>query len=361
MAKVKRVKMRLKEKIILVVVALLGIALLCILGKPLLKQWKPLEGTEGTVDKDEKVYQLKDDVTFTDDGLDLDQAIEGQFTVLALGFDESNENTDVMMLIMFDINAKEINILQIPRDTYVGGSTTGKINAVYTYGDEDLTPINRVVEKVRDITEIPIDRYIAINCKDIEPVVDAIGGIPIDVPETIEYKSDKIIEAGEQVLTGEQAEWFVRYRKGYSEADVGRMKTQRIFLAACMQKLKDMGATELISALPSVLKYIRSDMSLGEMSSLAHLCENISMDDVTVRMIPGEGVSAGQYNGYDIWSVHSQEFADMLNEYFRPYQKEVDVEDLDLIEIRDTTSYYDEVVDNFEDIINGDVPEVPRN
>jgi hypothetical protein len=51
----------------------------------------------------------------------------------------------------------------------------------------------------------------------------------------------------------------------------------------------------------------------------------------------------------------------MLNEYFRPYQKEVDVEDLDLIEIRDTTSYYDEVVDNFEDIISGDVPEVPRN
>jgi hypothetical protein len=78
-------------------------------------------------------------------------------------------------------------------------------------------------------------------------------------------------------------------------------------------------------------------------------------------MVPGEGVSAGQYNNYDIWSVHAQEFADMLNEYFRPYQKEVDVEDLDLIEIRDTTSYYDEVVDNFEDIISGDVPEVPRN
>jgi hypothetical protein len=50
----------------------------------------------------------------------------------------------------------------------------------------------------------------------------------------------------------------------------------------------------------------------------------------------------------------------MLNEYFRPYQKDVDVEDLDLIELRNTSSYYDEVVDNLEDIANGDIPEIPR-
>ena len=359
--KVKRVKMSIKEKLILLIVLVFGIVLLCFLGKPLLKQWKPLETNEGTVDRDTNLYQLKDEVTFTDDGLDLDQVIEGQFTVLALGFDVEDENTDVIMLIMFDIKAKEINILQIPRDTYVGGSTTGKINAVYMYGDEDLTPINRIVEKVRDMTQIPIDRYIAINCKNIAPVVDAMDGIPIEVPEQIEYKPEKFIEAGEQVLNGEQAEWFIRYREGYAEADIGRIKNQRIFLAAAMQKLKDMGSTELLSIFPTIQKYIRSDMSLGEIASIADLCEKISMDDVTVRMLPGQSVKANEYNGYDIWSVHAEELADMLNEYFRPYQKDVDVEDLDIIQLRNNNSYYDEVVDNFEDIINGDTPEIPRN
>lgn len=358
--KVKRIKMSLKEKIILLVVLVLGMCLLWLLGKPLLRQWKPLDSDSDAVDKDNNVYQLKEDTTFTDDGLDLDQVIEGQFTILALGFDKDGENTDVMMLIMFDINAKEINILQIPRDTYVGGSTTGKINSVYMNGDSSLTPINRVVSKVRDMTQIPIDGYIAINVNDIEPVVDAMGGIPITVPEDIEYKTGKVIEAGEQVLNGEQAEWFVRYRKGYTEADIGRIKNQRIFLAAAMQKLKDMGTTELLSIFPTIQKYIRSDMSLGEIASIADLCEKISMDDVTVRMLPGESISAKEYNGYDIWTVHAQEFADMLNEYFRPYQKDVDVEDLDLIEIRNTSSYYDEVVDNLDDIANGDVPDIPR-
>jgi len=280
---------------------------------------------------------------------------------LALGFDEEGQNTDVMMLVMFDITNKKINILQIPRDTYVGGSETGKINSVYSYGDQDLTPINRVVSAVRDLTQIPIDRYIAINCNDIPPVVDAMGGIPINIPETIVYEADKVIEAGEQTLTGEQSEWFVRFRHDYMEGDIGRVKAQRLFLAAAMSKLKDMGSVQFLSIFPTVQKYIMSDMSLGEIGSIADLAETISMEDVTVRMLPGESIEPSEYNGYYIWSAHKQELADMLNEYFRPYQKDVDAEDLDVIEIKNTEDYYDEVVDNFADIIEGNSDEIPRN
>jgi LCP family protein required for cell wall assembly len=262
---------------------------------------------------------------------------------------------------MLDIKNKKINILQIPRDTYVGGSTTGKINAVYAYGDESLTPINRVVSKVRDMTEIPIDRYIAINCNDIPPVVDAMGGIPINIPEKIIYEADKIIEAGEQTLTGEQSEWFVRFRHDYSEGDIGRVKAQRLFLAAAMTKLKDMGSVKLLSIFPTIQKYVMSDMSMGEIGSIAEFCETVSMEDVTVRMVPGESVAPEDYNGYYIWSVHKDEFADMLNEYFRPYQQAVDADDLDLKEIKNTETYYDAVEDNFQDIVDGNTESVPRN
>ncbi|MCC8069173.1 MAG: LCP family protein [Ruminococcus sp.] len=359
--KVKRVKMNVKEKIILALVIIVGLMFLGYVGKFYLRQWTPLTESEGVLEKDENTYELKEESTLIDDGLDLDQLIEGQFTVLAIGFDEEGQNTDVMMLFMFDIKGKEINILQIPRDTYVGGSTTGKINSVYSYGDEDLTPINRVVQAVRDMTQIPIDRYIAINCNDIPPVVDAMGGIPINVPETIVYSDTKIIEAGEQVLTGEQSEWFVRFRHDYTEGDIGRVKAQRIFMAAAMNKLKDMGSVEFLKIFPTVQKYIMSDMSLGEIASIADFAEDVSMEDVTVRMVPGEGLDPEEYNGYYIYSVHAQELADMLNEYFRPYQRDVDVDELDVIELKNTEEYYDDVVDNFQDIIDGDTPEIPRN
>lgn len=362
MAKVKRVKMSTKERVIIVLVLIIGILFIGFVAKFFVKQWKPLSEGEGTLNKDTNDYSIKlQDQTMNDDGLDLDQIIEGQFTVLALGFDEEGQNTDVMMLVMFDIKNKKINILQIPRDTYVGGSTTGKINSVYAYGDQDLTPINRVVSKVRDMTQIPIDRYIAINCKNIPPVVDAMGGIPINVPERIVYEADKIIEAGEQTLTGQQSEWFVRFRHDYSEGDIGRVKAQRIFLAAAMTKLKDMGSMKFLSIFPTIQKYVMSDMSMGEVGSIADFCQTVTMEDVTVRMIPGESLSPKQYNGYYIWSVHEDEFAEMLNQYFRPYQQDVDADDLDLKELRNTESYYDAVEDNFADIISGNTESIPRN
>ncbi len=362
MAKVKRIKMSTKERIIILVALVIGIFFVGFVIKFFVKQWQPLAEGEGELDKDTNSYAIKaEEESVNDDGLDLDQIIEGQFTILALGFDEEGQNTDVMMLIMLDIKNKKINILQIPRDTYVGGSTTGKINAVYAYGDESLTPINRVVSKVRDMTEIPIDRYIAINCNDIPPVVDAMGGIPINIPEKIIYEADKIIEAGEQTLTGEQSEWFVRFRHDYSEGDIGRVKAQRLFLAAAMTKLKDMGSVKLLSIFPTIQKYVMSDMSMGEIGSIAEFCETVSMEDVTVRMVPGESVAPEDYNGYYIWSVHKDEFADMLNEYFRPYQQAVDADDLDLKEIKNTETYYDAVEDNFQDIVDGNTESVPRN
>ena len=104
-----------------------------------------------------------------------------------------------------------------------------------------------------------------------------------------------------------------------------------------------------------------SDMSLGEIASIADFAEGVSMKKVTVRMLPGESINPEDYNGYYVWSIHAQELADILNEYFRPYQKDVDVDDLDVIELKNTEQYYDDVVDNFDDIINGNTPEIPRN
>lgn len=329
------------------------------------KSRQPMVEKEGVLSKDTNSYELNSEAEKVDDKRDFtnDQIIEGQFTVLCLGFDESRSNSDVMMLFHFDIVNDKINILQIPRDSYVPDYTSsenGKINSVYTLGDESLIPIQRTVDAVRDTFGIPIDRYITTGCDDIVDMVDLIGGIPINLPEDVFYSYDKILYAGEQVLNGEQAELFVRARKGYIEGDIGRVKAQRIFLAAAMEKALDMGTVELTKFLTEVYNkgYIGTDLTLQEMSILSDFGSKMDLDDVTVHMVPGEGVD--DYNGYSVWSIHKNATVDLLNEYFRPYQPDLTYDALPITEIVEsdyqTTDIYDDTQDTLQEIADGATP-----
>lgn len=329
------------------------------------KSRQPMVEKEGVLSKDTNSYELNSEAEEVDDKRDFtnDQIIEGQFTVLCLGFDESRSNSDVIMLFHFDIVNDKINILQIPRDSFVPDYTSsenGKINSVYTLGDENLIPIQRTVDAVRDTFGIPIDRYITTGCDDIVDMVDLIGGIPIDLPEDVFYSYDKILYAGEQVLNGEQAELFVRARKGYIEGDIGRVKAQRIFLAAAMEKALDMGTVELTKFLTEVYNkgYIGTDLTLQEMSILSDFGSKMDLDDVSVHMVPGEAVD--DYNGYSVWSIHKNATVDLLNEYFRPYQPDLSYDALPITEIVEsdyqTTDIYDETMDTLQEIADGATP-----
>ena len=371
----------LQEKLIIAAAVILGILIIAILvlnipfmtgpnGQSMsvlewFKSQTPMAEKEGYLSKDTTSYELTSQAEVIDDKRDFtnDQIIEGQFTVLCLGFDESRQNSDVMMLFQFDIAADKINVLQIPRDSYVPeytSSSNGKINSVYSQGDQDLIPIQRTVDAVRDTFGIPIDRYVTTGCEDIVDMVDLVGGIPINLPEKVIYSYDKVLYPGEQVLNGEQAELFVRARKGYYEGDIGRVKAQRIFMAAAMQKFIDMGTVEATNFLSEIYEkeYIATDMSLKELSILADFAGDMDLDDVTVQMVPGEAVD--DYNGYSVWSIHKDATIDVLNEYFRPYQTELGYDDLPITEIVESdfhsTDIYDQNQDNLQDIADGAKP-----
>ena len=328
------------------------------------KSRRPMVGVEGEISKYTNSYEINSNEGEIDDKRDFtnDQIIEGQFTVLCLGFDETRSNSDVIMLFHFDIINDKINILQIPRDSFVPdftNSETGKINSVYTLGDENLIPIQRVVDAVRDTFGIPIDRYITTGCDDIVDMVDIIGGIPINLPEQVIYSYDKVLYPGEQVLNGEQAELFVRARKGYNEGDIGRVKAQRIFLAAAMEKALDLGPIQLTKFLTEVYNkgYIGTDLTLQEMSILSDFGSSIDLDDVTVHMVPGE---ATYYGDYSVWSIHKNATIDVINEYFRPYQPELSYDSLSITELIESDYYntdiYDENQDTLQEIADGATP-----
>lgn len=391
----KQRKSSVRDKIVIVVSIIVSVALILVmvLNAPIInyekvegstittqqisimkywKLWQPLVEQEGTLSKvnsaDASALNLKSGLDANmNDGLDLEQTIEGQYTILFLGMDESGELSDVDWVLQFDLIAGTMNILQIPRDSYMpdyASYSTAKFNSIYHSGQETgVTPIQRVVNAIEDNFCIYIDCYVKLNCADIANIVDAVGGIPITLPEEIIYEADKVLPAGEQVLNGQQSEWFVRFRHGYTEGDIGRVKAQRIFLAAAMQKMLDMGQTELMSAMQKIYKnqWIATDLSLEQISMVADFASaRLSMDTVNVFMVPGEGAEyyPGDGSAQSVYSIHKSATIDLLNGYFRPYQNEIYPEESAIVELVPEGEYqataYDDTQENLEDIHAGD-------
>lgn len=323
------------------------------------RNYKWLGNIEGELDKSKVDVQLDPNINHEDrdDGLDLPQLIEGQYSVLFLGFDEEVINTDVMWVLQFDILAAKLNILQIPRDTCLPDYTTalnGKFNSIYHNGKnpEGVPKIQNVVDAVQENFGIPIDAYITTVCTDIVDMVDLIGGIPMHIDNKIIYEAGKVIPEGDVVLTGEQAEWFIRFRKEWLQGDVGRIQNQRRFMAAAMRKLIDIagggdGHNQFYKYLSTIYKnkWIATDMTVNDLTKLADFAGTLKMENVRVNMVPGEeNDKEHRYNGNDVYSVHKQATIDMLNKYFRPYQRPMTSADTAIVEY--ITNYKHTIFDN---------------
>ena len=331
-----------------------------------IKRWQPLVDVEGELSAVE-VSDIDEETKKDNDGLDLPQIIEGQYTVLFLGFDESSAINDVNWIFQFDIGHGTMNVLQIPRDSFMPDYTssfTAKFNSIYDSGNPDVSPIQRVVNAIQDNFGIPIDAYVTTNCYDIVNMVDLVGGIPMEFEEQMMYEGDKIIPAGKQVLTGEQAEWFVRYRRTFKgEGDIARMKNQRKFLAAAMKKMlnivEDDGKAKFYGYLKQIYdhRYILTDMSLEEISMLADFGATLDLEQVQVHLLPGEG--AWYYpSGHDrqsVWSIHKDAALEIINNNFRPYQLPLTADRSAMIELvtDHLNNNNDNSSDNLEDVDTG--------
>lgn len=125
--------------------------------------------------------------------------------------------------------------LAVPRDTLVEipGIGQDKVNAALAYGGPDLT-----VKTLEDLTSEKISHYVVLDFGGVEEIVDALGGVTVNVEEPISYNLGgryAEIPAGEQTLDGFEALAYVRYR-GTPSADIGRIGNQQKFLTAMIQE-----------------------------------------------------------------------------------------------------------------------------
>src|SRR5215211_8833986 len=122
-------------------------------------------------------------------------------------------------------------LLAVPRDTLVEipGVGEDKVNAAFANGGPELA-----VKTLENLTELPIENYVVLDFGGTKEIVDALGGITVNVEEPIETEQDGeyfSISAGPQELNGAEALAYVRYRGGPT-ADIGRAGRQQRFLQA---------------------------------------------------------------------------------------------------------------------------------
>lgn len=179
------------------------------------------------------------------------KSVTEPFTILLMGIDSTDEvltknaiaNGDTLILITFNPKTLNATMLSIPRDSYVpiscwSGKPENKITHAAAYGNDCM------INTIQDYFDVNIDYYAKINFKGLVKLVDAVGGVEVDVPKQLctddSSRGDQVcINEGHQTLNGEQALVFARNRKQLADGDFGRAKHQQEIIMALVNKMKD--------------------------------------------------------------------------------------------------------------------------
>ncbi|MFI6602924.1 LCP family protein [Nonomuraea sp. NPDC050536] len=151
----------------------------------------------------------------------------------------AGQRTDSMMLLHISDNGDKPTLVSLPRDSAVTipGKGRNKLNAAYAFGGPKL-----LVQTVETVTGVHVDHYMEIGFAGFVGIVDAVGGVEIDVRADVnDPKAGLNLKKGKQMLTGGQALGYVRTRKGGALPDFERTKRQRQFLGAVLKKATSPG------------------------------------------------------------------------------------------------------------------------
>lgn len=229
----------------------------------------------------------------------LQKAIASSKRVNFLLMGMEGARSDTMIFVSFDPKEKKVDMVSIPRDTYY--HTEGydladqrKINAVY--GRSKTEGSKKAVEEI--LGQVPVHHYVMIDYKGVEKIVDSIGGVEVNVPFHMKYYDPTDnpplridIPKGKQVLNGEQAVKFLRFRHnndmtvGYPDGDLGRIRAQQEFLKSAIKKSLSL---KLVNVVSTAFDYVKTDVKLSEALSYAVSVIGIDMDDISMTTLPGK-------------------------------------------------------------------------
>lgn len=189
--------------------------------------------------------------------------------------------SDSIMILTIDKTKNELKVSSIMRDSYVDipGHGMDKINHAFAYGDSVLA-----LKTINQNFDLNIDKFVAVNFTSLPTVIDAIGGIDINITEEefgiLTNAGVQLTGAGVQHLNGADALEYSRIR--YAEGgDFQRTSRHRTILMGIFQKAKTISPTEYPSLLNTFLPLISTNVGSSELLSLGN--SMISVDASTIK------------------------------------------------------------------------------
>ncbi len=224
-----------------------------------------------------------------------------RINVLVLGIDYNytrrdirytkGARSDTILVVSLDPQAKFLNVVSIPRDTRVLISERygyDKINSAYAYGG-----IEQAKETVSEFLGVPIDHYVIVKVDGAKRLVDALGGIAVDVEKDMDYDDNWghlhiHLKKGPQILDGEQAVGYARFRMD-EEGDRGRIRRQQQVIKAVLAKLRDPSVVTRLRELAAIAKEnLETDFEVLELVDLANLYHDFDFHDIHCAAIVGD-------------------------------------------------------------------------
>ena len=216
-----------------------------------------------------------------------------KLNILIMGVDDRPKEddpgrSDTLLVMTIDTESREASIISIPRDTRVRVKGLGwdKVNHAYLVGKEALTR-----QTTENFLGIPMDYYVKVNLDSFGRIVDAIGGVSIDVEKRMQYEDSwdhYVIDLhpGVQRLDGRTALQYVRYRD--EDGDIGRVARQQKFIRAV---LAEVSSPAIILKAPSIIREVfaslDTDIPVGLMLGVARQFKNGLSGGFKTHMVEG--------------------------------------------------------------------------
>ncbi|RDV84729.1 LCP family protein [Ammonifex thiophilus] len=234
--------------------------------------------------------------------------------LLVLGSDarkgETRARSDSIMYLCADPGKKRIIALSIPRDTLVNipGHGRTRINEAMFYGGPELS-----CRVVSDLIGQPVDYYVVLNFEGFVKLIDALGGITIDVEKDMYHYDPQDggiysinLKKGKQHLDGRHALMYVRYRSD-PLGDIARVERQQKFLRALVEEMtKPSNLLRLPILLPKIWDCFTTNLPFNQAVALAKLAADLHDVQVVTGTLPG-------YFGNDpYWHVDPREAREVV-------------------------------------------------
>lgn len=227
--------------------------------------------------------------------------------------------SDTMLLLRFDPTDNTLKLLSIPRDTRVDIPRFGytKINDANVHGGPALAA--NVVSNT--LNNVPIDRYVRVTTNAFRELVDLVGGIEVFVPRPMVYKDvtqklDINLAEGLQVLNGDQAEQFARFRKD-ANGDIGRVQRQEILLTSLQKRLNNPTIIPRIPQAINILqKSVDTNLTMEEILALANFGRQLDKAQIHMVMLPGRFSQPDEFDGRSYWILSNSGRDRVMDQYF---------------------------------------------